>query len=308
MSREPRDLLVVRAGALGDLLLLYPAIAAMVAAGHRLTLLAPEPQGHVLVGPGVASGLLPLDGPEVSAALADGFADGPVGRALAGAAAVIAYTRGEALRARLAERARKLVVHDPAPPPGGPHAARWLAQPTAAFAEGAELEACLSGHAPPLPFTEEERREALRLTRDLPRGFLAVHPGSGSPRKNWAFARFLEAAAALSNGRPWLLAAGPAESGLQVPPGVVLAREWPVRILGAALASAGLYLGNDAGVSHLAAAAGAPTLALFGPTDPALWSPVGASVSCLRGPDGDLEALETADVVAAARRVRRGAA
>jgi ADP-heptose:LPS heptosyltransferase len=302
-SGEPRDLLIVRAGALGDLLLLYPAIAALLAAGLRVSLLAPEPQGHALVGPGAASGLLPLDGREVSAALADGFTDGPVARAIAGAEAVIAYTRGNALRTRLAERARRLVVHDPAPPPGGPHAARWLAEPIAAFVDGAGLEACLSGHAPPLAFTEDERLESARLTRELPQGFLAVHPGSGSPRKNWPFSRFVEAAAALSNGQPWLLVAGPAESTLASPPGAVLAREWPLRILGAALGRAGLYLGNDAGVSHLAATAGAPTLALFGPTDPALWSPVGPNATSLRAPAGDLAGLELADVAAAARRL-----
>ena len=61
-----------------------------------------------------------------------------------------------------------------------------------------------------------------------------------------------------------------------------------MRTLGAALSRAGLFLGNDSGASHLAAASGAPTLALFGPTDPALWAPVGPSVATLRAPRGVL--------------------
>ena len=69
-----------------------------------------------------------------------------------------------------------------------------------------------------------------------------------------------------------------------------VARELPLRVLGAVLARAGLYVGNDSGVSHLAAACGAPTLALFGPTDPALWAPVGPRVRPSRGrPGGGLE-------------------
>ena len=48
--------------------------------------------------------------------------------------------------------------------------------------------------------------------------------------------------------------------------------------LGLWLAKARLYIGNDSGISHLAAAAGTPVLALFGPTDPAVWAPRGPNV------------------------------
>ncbi len=138
------------------------------------------------------------------------------------------------------------------------------------------------------------------LTRDLPEGFLAVHPGSGSPAKNWPTERFAEAAHRLSDGRPCLLVLGPAEETTRDWPGFTVAREWPLRVLGAALSRAGLFLGNDSGVAHLAAASGAPTLTLFGPTDPALWAPVGSRVSTLPAPDGDLAALPVDAVVRAA--------
>jgi len=48
------------------------------------------------------------------------------------------------------------------------------------------------------------------------------------------------------------------------------------------LAGARLYIGNDSGVTHLAAAVGIPVLALFGPTDPAVWAPRGANVRVAR--------------------------
>jgi ADP-heptose:LPS heptosyltransferase len=44
------------------------------------------------------------------------------------------------------------------------------------------------------------------------------------------------------------------------------------------LARARLYIGNDSGITHLAAAVGTPVLALFGPTDPAVWGPRGRNV------------------------------
>jgi ADP-heptose:LPS heptosyltransferase len=136
----------------------------------------------------------------------------------------------------------------------------------------------------------------------MPAGFLAVHPGSGSRVKNWPFDRFIETARRLSPGRPWLLVLGPAEDDVRPPPDARLARDLPLRTLGAVLARAGLFLGNDSGVTHLAAACGTRTLALFGPTDPAQWAPVGGAVRTLRPPSQDLADLEVDDVVAACLR------
>jgi len=229
-----------------------------------------------------------------------------VARALGEADAVVCYSRSAPLVEALAARARRVIRQDPSPPATGPHAARWLTQAVAPLLGGSP--------APPqgegvLELTEEERRHAQSATRELPEGFVAVHPGSGSPAKNWPWARFVDAARALAGGHRWLLVAGPAERDVEVevPADAVLARDWPLRLLGAALARASVFLGNDAGVSHLAGAVGAPTLALFGPTDPALWAPVGPRVKTLHAPGGALALLELATVLAAARAVRSAA-
>ncbi len=50
---------------------------------------------------------------------------------------------------------------------------------------------------------------------------------------------------------------------------------------------ADLYLGNDSGITHLAAASGTPTIALFGPTDPQVWGPKGPQVSIIRWQPGN---------------------
>lgn len=300
------DVLLFRAGALGDLLLLRPTIAALRAAGcDGVQLLAPELPGGVLRGPGAADSVLPCDGLEVAAALAEGWRDGPVAQALEAVDAVVAYTRSAPLVERLAERARRLILHDPAPPASTGHAGLWLAQAVTPLLDSAPAPRLAD--VPVLSFTDSELDEAAHRTRPLPPGFLAIHPGSGSPSKNWPTHRFCEAASRLAGEHPWLLVAGPAEAGIAAPRGAILAREWPLRVLGAALARAGLFLGNDAGVSHLAAAAGAPTLALFGPTDPSTWAPVGPRVLTLRAPNASLANLAVDEVVGAGRSFRSAA-
>jgi heptosyltransferase-3 len=59
------------------------------------------------------------------------------------------------------------------------------------------------------------------------------------------------------------------------------------------------YLGNDAGLTHLAARA-CPVVALFGPTAPAIWAPLGRDVRILQAPDGNLSKLKPAGVLEAA--------
>jgi heptosyltransferase-2 len=225
-----------------------------------------------------------------------------VSRALEAADVVVAYTRSGPVLACLRARARRVLAHDPAPPPAGPHSSSWLARAVVPLAGTSPPD------PPPLEITDDERREAESLTADLPPGFLAIHPGSGSPAKNWPLDRFVEAASRIGEGRRWLLALGPAEADLPPPRGAVVGRGWPPRILAAVVARAGLYIGNDSGASHLAAAAGAPTVALFGPTDPALWAPVGRAVATLRGPRGVVAEIAVEDVCGAARRAGATAA
>ena len=279
-------------------------MAVLRTAGHRVRLLAPAAPARALLGsgPGEVEEILPWDGPETAAILAGERTGGPLGAALDAADVVVAFTRSEPAIGALRTRAARLLVHDPAPPEGGPHASLWLARALSPLALRAGADP-----PPPLVFGEDERREARARTRDLQDGFLAVHPGSGSPAKNWPSERFAEAARRLSPGRLWLLVLGPAEEETAEWPGAVVAREWPLRPLGAALSRAGLFLGNDSGVAHLAAASGAPTLTLFGPTDPARWAPVGSSAAAVLAPGGALPALAVDAVVAAALALRSAA-
>jgi heptosyltransferase-3 len=298
----PLNVLLVRAGALGDILLLRGAVAGLRAAGHRVSLLAPSSSGAALVGPGPGEvdGLLPWESAPIASLLApDGRVAPEVERALAPFAAVIAFT-GNALLARgLGAAGARVVAHPPLPPKGGRHAAHWAAQAITAVGASAAIE------PPVLAATPQEDTQARPWLDRLPTGFVAVHPGSGSARKNWPSDRFAAVLEALCPDRPWLLVEGPADAeaarSLSRLPGAVPARELPARVLGAVLARAGIVVGNDSGVTHLAAAFGAPTLALFGPTDPAQWAPVGPRIAVARSRDQTMAGLTTPEVMGAAR-------
>ena len=122
-----------------------------------------------------------------------------------------------------------------------------------------------------------------------------IHPGSGSERKNWTAEGFARIAGFLAESldRPPTLMAGPADEkavkavvGHRDCPSVEVLEGLTVEDAARRLAGASLFLGNDSGLSHLSAACGAPTVAVFGPTDPTLWSPCGDHVRVV-GPGSD---------------------
>jgi len=129
-------------------------------------------------------------------------------------------------------------------------------------------------------------------------GFVAIHPFSGSAKKNWPLDRFRELARRLDAPVRWC--AGPAE------PLEGAERFDSLYDLACWLRSASLYIGNDSGITHLAAAVGTPVVALFGPTDPAIWAPRGDRVSVVATarPGEAIEAIALTEVVSAAGRTR----
>ncbi|MCX7590464.1 MAG: glycosyltransferase family 9 protein, partial [Kiritimatiellae bacterium] len=116
---------------------------------------------------------------------------------------------------------------------------------------------------------------------------VALHPGSGSPRKNWPLENFVVLAREVQRmlSLQPVFVVGEAEKNL----GPTLRAEQMVvlekprlRDLAAFFAVCSAYVGNDSGVTHLAAALGLPVVAIFGPTDPAVWGPRGDNVRILR--------------------------
>jgi hypothetical protein len=138
---------------------------------------------------------------------------------------------------------------------------------------------------------------------DCPRrdgGFIAIHPFSGSPRKNWPLDRYKELIRLV---RPRINVRCILSPGSSVPEGMDTELMEPdLYRLACRLAESRLYIGNDSGITHLAAAAGAPVIALFGPSDPAVWAPRGHCVKVIAtdpagGPMGSIpleEVMEAA--------------
>jgi ADP-heptose:LPS heptosyltransferase len=117
-----------------------------------------------------------------------------------------------------------------------------------------------------------------------------LHPGAGSKKKMWPVKNFLQVERLLkSDGyRPEYII-GPADRFLRDELRMPGARQKVVHTpeniaaLIALMKTARGYIGNDSGVSHLAAYLGLPTVAVFGPSDPAMWRPVGPAV-CILSP------------------------
>jgi hypothetical protein len=130
-------------------------------------------------------------------------------------------------------------------------------------------------------YLEQVRRIAPCASDGIPRiecgvereDYAVIHPFSGSARKNWPIERFRAIAAQLERVMPVKWCAGEEDPPL---PGAV--RIDNLFELACWLARARLYIGNDSGITHLAAAVGTPVLALFGPTDPEVWAPRGKNV------------------------------
>ena len=257
----------------GTCVLLRRAVAALRTAGHRVRLLAPAAPARALLGsgPGEVEAILPWDGPETAALLAGERTGGPLGAALDAADVVVAFTRSEAVIGALARPGEAPPRPRSRAPGGRPSRLLWLARALAPL----ELRAASRPSSP----ARLQRRGTARGPGADPRSRRRVSrrsPGQRLASQELA-GRALRRRGAPLVGRPAVAPVlGPAEEKTPAWPGAVVAREWPLRLLGAALSRAGLFLGNDSGVAHLAAASGAPTLTLFGPTDPALWAPVGS--------------------------------
>jgi ADP-heptose:LPS heptosyltransferase len=181
----------------------------------------------------------------------------------------------------------------------------------------AELAAVLGLDPPPLPvvWTAAADRARAQALLPGPAPVVALGPTANWAPKTWPAGHFAALFKALQDGPlpgaiPAVLAGpGPAERAMAAPllaalPGAIdLAGRLTLAEAAACLARAALYVGNDSGLMHLAAASGAPTLGLFGPTPVAEYAPVGRRAAAVAAPGGRMEDLTVAAAHAAACRL-----
>jgi len=144
---------------------------------------------------------------------------------------------------------------------------------------------------------EEDKRFAEEWLRQrgvfdgVENGLIALHPGSGSRKKLWPIENFLDLATRITGELRlnMILFVGPAEreylgSELERMRSMnpIWAENLPLIHVASLLDRCRCYIGNDSGMTHLAAAVGIQTIALFGPTDPEIWGPRGERVVIVR--------------------------
>jgi ADP-heptose:LPS heptosyltransferase len=203
--------------------------------------------------------------------------------------------------------ARSVVNINPMPPDGaGVHVIDFMAAQMAT--EGFAVEFPVPELAP----SEEDRWWAERFMRVTMAGekpLLGIHPGSGSRKKNWSADGYAAVASYWTQRRDGhiLLTLGPADdlaieafSDMGSDEGVFVLRNESLPRVAACVEYCEAFVGNDSGISHLAAAVRMPVLALFGPTDPVIWQPRSPRVRTLIAPDKEagLESLMPRQVIA----------
>ncbi|HSG29701.1 MAG TPA: glycosyltransferase family 9 protein [Candidatus Krumholzibacterium sp.] len=170
---------------------------------------------------------------------------------------------------------------------------------------------------------EEERLKALRSDIDPEgRGYIVVHPGAGKKQNIWPPERFARSAVLIAERHGLAVTAvrGPvdgealelflsefsaaaARTGIAPP---VTVSSPSVGLFAALMRDAAVTLCNDTGVMHIAGAAGARCVAVFGPTEPERWKPVNEEVVAVRAPDRRMDSVDVGQVVDAAERLISG--
>lgn len=288
--------LFVHAGTLGDFVLSLRIVAGLRAAGAAgVTIVARRPMIDLALIGG-ADRVIDFEGPGMHRLFAPGDDAAQVDPApFAGHARVVnaATSADSAFTQRLAAlTGGEVVCLDPLPRPGfSVHITdQWFADLKTAGLELPDVG------APRLTLPRADIRTArAELSAGEGDRIALLHPGSGGRKKCWPIESWLSLASDLSRGGwtcRWLV--GPVEEDTWPAADLDrLARSAPVlrnqslRSLAAMMAAADLFVGNDSGASHLAAAAGAPTVAIFGPTATNVWRPLGDRVRVVATDSGD---------------------
>jgi len=312
-----RRILVIRSGAIGDFIVTLPVISLLrkeyrrayivVVAKNRLRTLV-KPVAAAATGHGPTQECLagaqqkqdsgrknPLDDfIDIDAPLLVPFFQDEVDRSchefryLAGFDLIISYlgTRGKFGENLRLLRETRVINADPIPPEDYHRpVTEFLLEPLA------EILDVSCPAIPSITIGEEEADFARRFLSEHgipPRArTIAVHPGSGGRRKvcaarnfcraaNWIVERFPETGLLLIEGEADKQDVRAVEQGLKAE--CVRVRRDDLLEVAAILSRTSLFMGNDSGIAHLAAAVGVPTIVVFRASNPEVWAPRGKQV------------------------------
>lgn len=294
-----KRVLIIRSGAVGDLILTLPVLAALKKCysgisidmmGHPVRLSLLKQYGHV-------DEVLSIDSRKFTPLFATGGAPaadaGPALHMLHSYDAIISYLpdAGGVFEDNLRKFASGPVLTGRSRPSACRriHVTRVLMdvlKPLGvdAFPDPPEIPLTLSGAA------DDTRNLASDRTP------IAIHPGSGGLAKCWPAERYAALIECLvDRGYRPVVTFGPADDTVRrrILPRIkardaLIVQDRPLVDMAALYARCRAMIGNDSGMTHLASALGRPVIALFGPTDPAVWGPRGKAARILWG-GGEIE-------------------
>jgi heptosyltransferase-3 len=271
-----KNLLIIHQGALGDFILIFPAIIRLQKYYEVIDVLCQSEIGKLAEALGLVAKWYPLEAAYVASLFTDRV-DSKIKTLLRPYANILLFTLSDQL-----ERAIRHITPvpvcciSPRPPEYVHiHLTEFVLE---------NLISCGMLKKPDA-VVEHIPRPARRGRPEYSTRVL-LHPGAGSIRKRWPIKNFIEVEAMLkADGLEPQFILGPAEKDLvealpRTNRTVHILTE--LTELAALLNSAGGYIGNDSGPSHLAVFLGVPSGVIFGPADPRRWKPAGRAVKVMR--------------------------
>jgi len=311
MKMKMRKGLLVRLGGLGDLLTAVPAMQFLRRRfpETRFTLVSREDYGEFLRRLGIAHLVRRWDSPELAPLFSSSCPkEGEAAVWVREFDLIVAWRVGresDSLTENLIALAgpEKCRIFHYRPEGGDSIGRHFFDRTVDAFrlegpsTKGLSLEECAL-----LPVGDVQKSNGLRLIQGGEPGktLLLIHPGSGGKAKIWPLSRYLEILRRLGDrGFRGAVVTGDAESDMDrffrdriLPAGWVRLKNPSLDALAGLLSVSRLYIGNDSGITHLAAACGAEVIALFLDRHVAAWRPLGR-VRLLSAPSIDAIPVES---------------
>jgi ADP-heptose:LPS heptosyltransferase len=287
-------ILVIHYGALGDVVVAFPALLRLKAANGPMTMVCQNNIGSLARHLDVAEEWFPLES-AAFASLYTHHVHPAVKKILLSFPKIILFSNSGSLEKTLLSMTKSEIYRIRPRPDSdqkihvGQHILSNLARYKLIEESGKDAFCSLSSsiHA-------DRRDPGYNPSR------IFIHPGSGSRKKCWPIPNFIKTAS-LMEKKSWKpeFILGPAEYDLfdillqHKPLKAEIHKVGTLTELALLLRTGGGFIGNDSGVSHLSAFLGLPTVAVFGPSDPDVWRPKGRAVAILRSDEGCSPCFDT---------------
>lgn len=264
-----KKILVIRYGALGDMVVTLPVLQSLKESNYYVTLSGNSQYRDFFLQYGYVDEFIPFDG-DFFLPLFAGEPQVNVSRYLENFHIILAYTdESEPFSVALKRSfSGKIIFYPVQPSRINEHIISYLLQPVRGIAS------CI------------KEVPEIMLDTTVDRNYFVIHPGSGSIHKNWSKEKFLQLYTHLSQKKGGYILLGCAEDDMKnfwsrnVPAEKII-NSPALKSLMNLVRKTELYIGNDSGISHIFSASGIPSVIIFGPTSPAVWSPKGKNVKII---------------------------